>query len=323
MKDLISVIINVYNGEKFINKCLDCIINQTYKNLEILVINDGSTDNTLSIIKEYKDKRIKVITTENKGLSLSRNVGIDNAKGKYLYFIDVDDFIELDTIEYLYNLIKKYNVDISTCKCVDIYDYNFKIRNKKEKIKVIDSREMLKKILLSTNRTVTIWNKLYKKELFNNLKFENRLMDDLSITHKLAIRSNMIIYSNQIKYYYLRHKNATTAKEIKDIERSIDYYKMTIERYDYINKIYPKLLENKISVLRVITMLYLRNINEVNIFLKKQNALNLFKKFFSLKVLFCNISFNEKIKIILLRINPKLCIYINRKYQSINKKYKM
>ena len=93
MNKLISIIINVYNGEKYIKKCLDSVINQTYKNLEILIINDGSTDKTLEICKKYKDERIKIITTENQGLSFSRNVGIDNAGGEYLYFVDADDFI--------------------------------------------------------------------------------------------------------------------------------------------------------------------------------------------------------------------------------------
>ena len=144
MKDLITVIINVYNGEKFINKCLDSIINQTYKNLEILVINDGSTDNTLSIIKTYKDKRIKLITTKNQGLSLSRNIGIESAKGDYLYFIDVDDFIEPDTIEYLYNLNKNNNTLISTCKSIDVYDYNILVKNKNEKIDIfVEKRSIM------------------------------------------------------------------------------------------------------------------------------------------------------------------------------------
>ena len=104
---MISVIINVYNGERYIKKCLDSILNQTYKNLEILIVNDGSTDDTLKICKSYKDSRIRIINTKNKGLSLSRNVGLDNAKGEYLYFIDCDDYIEKDTLEYLYNLCIK------------------------------------------------------------------------------------------------------------------------------------------------------------------------------------------------------------------------
>ena len=122
MEELITIIINVYNGEKFIKKCLDCILNQTYKNLEVLIINDGSTDNTLKICESYIDNRIRIINQENKGVTIAKNVGIDNAKGKYLYFIDADDFIEKDTIEYLYNLIKNNNAEMATAKRKDIFD---------------------------------------------------------------------------------------------------------------------------------------------------------------------------------------------------------
>ena len=118
MNDLISVIVNVYNGEKFIKKCLDSIVNQTYKNLEIIIVNDGSTDSTLSICNSYSDDRIKIITTPNQGLGLSRNTGIENANGEYLYFVDADDFIEPDAVEYLYKLIKTYNKPINLYRII-------------------------------------------------------------------------------------------------------------------------------------------------------------------------------------------------------------
>ena len=108
---MISVILNVFNGEKYIKKCLESIINQTYKDIEIVIVNDGSTDDTKKIIESYKDKRIKLINQENMGLSLSRNVGIDNSKGDYLYFVDVDDYLEKDALEYLYNLMIKYDAE--------------------------------------------------------------------------------------------------------------------------------------------------------------------------------------------------------------------
>ena len=177
MKELISVIINVYNCEKFIKKCVDSVIKQTYKNLEILIINDGSIDDTLKICKKIKDKRIKIITTKNLGLSLSRNIGIDNAKGDYLYFVDADDFIEEDTIEYLYNLIKKYDADISTSKPLTIFDYNYVKKDEKEKISILNSEEMLKKVILSEDTAVTLWNKLIKKEVFNGIRFQDRIIN--------------------------------------------------------------------------------------------------------------------------------------------------
>ena len=172
MNELITIIINVYNGEKYIKKCLESVIKQTYKNIEILIINDGSTDKTLEIIKKIKDKRITIINQKNTGLSLARNIGIDNSRGEYLYFVDADDYIEPDTIEYLYKLIKKHNVKIATCNCIEIFDYNTKIKNKDENILIESGDFLLKKVLLSENYNGTIWNKLIKKNLFDNVRFE-------------------------------------------------------------------------------------------------------------------------------------------------------
>lgn len=307
MNELITVIINVYNEERFIKKCLDSVVNQTYKNLEILIINDGSTDNTLKICKKYKDKRIKIITTKNLGLSLSRNVGIDNAKGEYLYFVDADDFIEEDAIEYLYNLCKKYDCELSTCKPLTIFNYNYTLKQPPEKIDILDSKAMLKKIILSEDLAVTLWNKLIRKEIFEDIRFQDRIINDITVTYKLAIKSHKIVYSNQRKYYYLRHKNAITVnKKGERIERVTDCYKAIIERYNDIKKIYPNLIENEIAMLRVILQLYILDNEEVQKFLKEQKFEELFKKTFTLKMIFARVRNKEKIKLILFRINPKL-----------------
>ncbi len=307
MKELITVIINVYNGEKYIKNCLDCIINQTYKNLEILIINDGSTDNTLKICEEYKDKRIRIITTKNQGLSLSRNTGIDNSKGKYLYFIDVDDCIELDTIEYLHHLIKKYKAKMSTCKNIDSDDYNKTIKNKNEKIEVLDKKEMLKKVLITTNREVAIWNKLIKKELFDNLRFENRPINDIAFTYKLILKTKNIVYSNQIKYLHINNCESISNIKSNDETREIDRYKVCIERYKYIKKKYPELIENDIALIQIISRLYSKKNKKIKEYLIENNALKKYKKIFSLeKIKKCKLKKSTKIKLILFRINPKL-----------------
>ena len=322
MKDLITVIVNVYNGEKFINKCLDSIINQTYKKLEILIINDGSTDNTLSICKKYKDKRIRIITTENMWISLSRNVGIDNAKGKYLYFIDADDYIEPDTIEYLYNLCKEYNVPFSTCKPIVIFDYNVNVPKTEEKVKVLTSEEMLKILSLDKDREGTIWNKLIRKDLFNNIRFEARIVSDVAVVYKFIIEAKKIVYSNQIKYYYLRHINSITGKGDENTSRSIDMYKAFIERYYYIKKLYPNMKENYICLIRMFVTFFCREDEKLQEFLKEQKVMKFYRKIFTFRVFTCDISFKEKMKILLFTINPKLCKLVNRRYQTINYKYK-
>ncbi|MGM9850498.1 MAG: glycosyltransferase family 2 protein [Bacilli bacterium] len=323
MKDLITIIINVYNGEKYIRQCLECIINQTYKNLEILIINDGSTDNTLSICKEYKDKKIRIISTENKGLPLSRNIGLDNAKGKYLYFIDVDDSIEQDTIEYLYKLIKKYNANIATCGVATVYNNIIKKRKRnKEHIKILNNIDYLKKELLITNRDLAIWNKLIEKKTINNLRFEDRIIDDIAFTHKLAIKSKKIVYSNQIKYYYNKNTSSLTSTLKENLERNIAEYNGYVERYNYIKKIYPNLIENEIGMMQIITRIYLRKNKEIVKQLDDKELRDFFKKLFSFRIFKGDVSIKEKTKFILFRISPSLhnkCIYAYLKL--VGKKY--
>lgn len=322
MNELITIVINVYNREKYIKKCLDSIVNQTYKNLEILIVDDGSTDNTVKICKSYKDKRIRIISGKNTGISLARNVGIDNAKGNYLYYVDSDDFIELDTIEYLYKLIKKYNVDIATCVSKHIHNYNIKKEIREEKEKIISSREMLVKILIDTDDAVDIWNKLYKKEIFGNLRFKNRIISDMDFMPKLIMRTNKIVYGNQLKYYCLKHKNSITGIKTRG-DRMIDMYKVILERYYNVKKVYPNLIENNIGVLKKMIWLDLKNNEEYENFISEQERRKNYNEIFTFKIIFCSkINFREKIKIILFRINPKLNKKIINTYLKIKKRKK-
>lgn len=316
MEELITVIINVYNGEKFIKKCLENIINQTYKNLEILVVNDGSTDNTLLICQEIKDKRIRIINQENKGLSFSRNVGIDNAKGEYLFFIDVDDWIDKNTIEYLYKLCKENNVEMSTCRSIEVYnDKDYKKNNKInniEKINILSQEEMLKKVLVSKESEVAIWNKLIKKELFKDVRFEKRIANDVVVTYKLVINAKNIVFSNFIKYYYFKHNTSITFKNKPD--RAIDLYKATLERYEYVKKIYPNMMENNVGVFIRGMYTFFNEKEEVQEYWKKNKCLKQLRSLFDFRIYFSKIGIGLKVKITLFLIAPKL-------YRKIRKKH--
>ena len=321
MNDLVSIIINVYNGEKYIAKCLESVLNQTYTHLEILIINDGSTDDTLKICQSYTDNRIRIINQENMGLSLSRNVGIDNAHGDYLYFVDADDWIESDTIEYLHNLCIQNNTDLAICNSIDFLGSNTIIKQKQEKIQVISSLEMLK-IFLINDRLTPIWNKLIRREAFNNIRFENRIINDVVVTHKVIMACKSISYSNLVTYYYYRNPDSITAKRKTNINRLIDLYNALTERYEYIDKAYPNLLENRIRIIQSIPRLYLYKNDELTAYLDKQNAMRIFKERFTLKILTCNIKLSEKIKIILFKMSPKLCMKIYKRYEK-NKEKKL
>ena len=315
---MVSIILNVYNGEKYINKCLDSIINQTYEDIEILIVNDGSTDDTSKILSTYKDKRIRIINQENKGLSLSRNVGIDNAKGDYLYFVDVDDYIEKDTIEYLYNLSIKYDADLTTCIPLDRYDYETEIVNEEEKIEVLTNKEMLKRTLLIKHREGTTWNKLYRKKLFENIRFENRIINDVLTTYKLVLKANKIVYSNQIKYNYFHHNESIIST--KKTNYMIDLYNAALERHKDIKRRYPKLVENDATLALLIVSMYFTNDEEFLDFLEDVDAKTKFKELFSLRIFRCDMRRNDKIKILLFKISPKLYNVITYKYLKMKRK---
>ena len=150
-----------------------------------------------------------------------------------------------------------------------------------------------------------------------------RITNDIVVVYKLVIEAQKIVYSNQIKYYFLKHRNSVTTKGYEDFERSKDFYIATIERYNNIKKIYPDFLENKLGVLKHIVKLFVLENPQIEKYIIEQNGLQLFKKLFSLRMFKCHIAFKEKIKILLFAINPKLCKYINKKYQSNNKIYKI
>ena len=167
---LVSVIIPIYNVEKYINKTINSVINQTYKNLEIILVNDGATDNSLEICKKYNeiDSRIMIIEKENGGLSSARNAGLDVAKGEYISLIDGDDFIESHFIEYLLSLIIKSEADIAECylEKIDeekINNSRLTYKNDEKDILVLNNLDALKRIHNDDFdiclRSVVVWNK--------------------------------------------------------------------------------------------------------------------------------------------------------------------
>ena len=169
MNDLISVIVPVYNVKNYLEKCLDSIINQTYKNLEIILINDGSTDESLDICYMYekKDNRIKVYNQENHGLSYTRNRGIELARGKYIGFVDSDDVISPFMYEFLYKAINEYNSKISICDFVRFSDKpTFNETYESISLTKIDA---IKELMIDKKIANHAVDKLYLRELFNEL----------------------------------------------------------------------------------------------------------------------------------------------------------
>ena len=215
MKSLVSIIVPAYNIKQYIAKCIDSIVSQTYKNLEIIIINDGSSDKTGDIItkKAKKDKRIKYFIQKNIGLSASRNKGIKKAKGKYIAFVDGDDLIGEEYIEKLVSSIEKEESDIAVCSFNTIR--NKQITTERGCNKTIPGNEAVIQLLTKQNNLdIVAWNKLYRKDLFlkNQIFYPvGEIHEDTLTTYKLYAKAKKVAYIKDNLYYYYKHNNSITA----------------------------------------------------------------------------------------------------------------
>lgn len=238
---LISVIIPVYNVEKYLQECLNSVIAQTYKNIEIIVIDDGSTDNSGKICDEYakKDNRIKVIHKANGGLSDARNFGIDISKGKYVYFVDSDDYIDIDTIESMYKIAKDYSADIVTFSHYILNEQNL-FCNYTSKIKELTNIEGIKEVVIDSKIRSYAWEKLWKKELFDEIRFpKGRKFEDIITTPLLFEKANKIVLYDVPKYYYRQRKDSILGKQTNELR--IEYINSMCDVNEYLMKRYPEL----------------------------------------------------------------------------------
>ena len=235
--DLISIIIPVYKVEKYLEKCIESVLKQTYTNLQVILVDDGSPDNCGKICDEYakKDSRIEVIHKVNGGLSDARNVGIAKAKGKYIGFVDSDDYIKEDMYEILINLIKEYDADVSICNLYDVIEGKEYIRNKENGIKEYNRIDILKEVLLDKNIQSYAWNKLYKKELFNEIKYPiGKKYEDIGTTFYIFEKCNKVVVTSEPEYYYLKRADSL----VNNVTEStvLDYTEIIIQRYLYTQK---------------------------------------------------------------------------------------
>lgn len=227
---LISVIVPVYNTEDYLARCLNTIINQTYKNIEIILVNDGSTDNSLKICKKFEkeNENVIVIDKQNGGLGSARNAGINASSGSYLSFIDSDDWIKEDMFEYMISLLNNYNADVVDIKITqtDLFE-EFK-EKATEKIEIYKEDEILEyymyRGLSETNGApYSVCRKLYRKSLFvgDTAHFtEGTLNEDICFNFNILRKANILIESNQTKYFYFQGIESITngALQNKDLD---------------------------------------------------------------------------------------------------------
>ncbi len=301
MNDLISVIIPVYNVEKYLLKCLDSVSSQTYKNIEIIVVNDGSTDNSLDILSKYakKENRLLIINQKNQGLSGARNSAIKIAKGEYLIFLDSDDYIKKELIEEVYGKILKEDADIAIYGYDKINEDGTLIARPDFGDNLFEHKEAIKKIL-SLAISPMACNKMYKKSLFveNHIYYPLRkLHEDIGTTYKLFWNAKKIISTSNSYYYWIIRDGSitskTTYKHINDVFELFFEKKNFLEEQNIfnefqesyeigfikmINLLFERLMTDEAGMKHILPYLVQR-VNELNIINQDNEFYNKMKSF--------------------------------------------
>ena len=236
----ISVIIPVYNREKSLKKCLDSVMGQTYKNLEIILVDDGSKDSSGVICDEYAagDSRIKVIHQQNAGVAAARNAGLAMATGDYIGWVDSDDWIEPDMYEFMLDNAQKYEADIVVCSRLEQYE-NRSIFKGWQQTKILDTEQALGLLLQDDIIKNYLWDKLWRRELFDNIHFPDvPIFEDMAVTYKLFIQADRVVCLPEHGYNYLFHTGNLTADS--SWLSCITFYFVAKKRYDELQKKFPQ-----------------------------------------------------------------------------------
>ena len=235
----VSVIVPVYNVENYLEKCLDSLVNQTLKEIEIIVVNDGSPDNSQKIIDKYskKYKNIKSYIKENGGLSDARNYGIKKAIGEYLAFIDSDDYIDKNMLEKMYQKAKQNSLDIVVCNSVNVYEDGSSIEIKSN---LNYSHNNIKNYLISAPMACT---RIYKKELYNNIQFKKGIYyEDLELTPKLVKYTHKIGFLDEGLYYYYQ-RSGSIMKQREWNAKLLDIFNVLDSNKEVLFDEYPEEIE--------------------------------------------------------------------------------
>lgn len=243
MDSLISVIVPVYNVENYLDRCVDSIVNQTYKNLEIILVDDGSTDSSGRKCDEWKkkDNRILVVHKKNGGLSDARNAGLEVANGTYIGFVDSDDFISLDMYRILLKTMIETNSDIVECNRRSFTDSDIihEANTDSFSVEVFGSEKALLELILERKLKQTAWNKLYQRQIITTLFEVGKINEDEYWTYQIFGKANTIAAVNAELYYYYQ-RESSIMHEKYSIKR-LDGVIARKERLVYIENNYPNL----------------------------------------------------------------------------------
>jgi len=240
----ISIIVPVYNVECFLLECLDSIMAQTFTDYELILVDDGSKDNSGRICDEYaeQDERVVVIHQQNGGISKARNAGLDIARGRFICFIDSDDFVAADYLELLHTLITEYDADISICSH---HEFTRDFSSDSIVDPVVFTTDTQGAIRLAMEAEITgmhVYDKLYKAELINDLRFQpGKYCEDTYYTIKAIDRCTKAVITDEKKYFY-RHRRASMSK-VNFSERDFDGIEADQQNYELVAEKYPAILD--------------------------------------------------------------------------------
>lgn len=213
MEELISVIIPVYNVEAYLDDCMDNVVNQSYKNLEIILVDDGATDFSGVMCDQWqeRDPRVRVIHKTNGGLSSARNAGLAAASGDYITFVDSDDLLDLDICKVLYEDMHDNNADIAICDASHIFDRTQVSFPKGTQKRILTKQEAIEELWYQKSFLPSVWGKLYRKKVFQDVPFTQGIhFEDLDIMHLLLWQAERIVYRKDCLYGYVHRENSIT-----------------------------------------------------------------------------------------------------------------
>jgi glycosyltransferase involved in cell wall biosynthesis len=259
--ELISVIIPVYNVAACLARCVESVIGQTYGNLEIILVDDGSTDRSGAMCDQFaaRDSRIRVIHKPNGGLSDARNAGIDIARGEYLTFIDSDDSVECDYVAYLYELVCAYGTKMSICSHRVVYENGTVLEKQTGERGSLDRKVVLERILYDEDIDLSAWAKLYHRSLFDSIRFPvGRLFEDAATTYRFVYESGQIALGSVSKLNYMIRGNSIsnagfTRKKMDLITSTAEMAAFCVEKYPDLEK----------AALRRLTYAYLSTLSQL------------------------------------------------------------
>ncbi len=229
MNNTISVIIPVYNVEKYLPECLDSVLSQTYTDLEVILIDDGSKDSSGTICDEYakNDSRIKVIHQQNGGAAAAKNAGLRVATGKYLAFVDSDDWIERDAFEFMVNKLNEHKAEVVQCAFRNVYVDSDKDMLVIDNETVFEAQEYLRRYTVDWTCGL-LWDKLYLRELFNGIFFEEgHKIDDEFFTYQGVMNANRVVYFPKVIYNYRQRGSSVTLSKENQL-------RMLFDKLDYL-----------------------------------------------------------------------------------------